>query len=60
MAKKSGDVLFTIMTYGALSLLGSMFWEALGVKWPDRTTPASRPTGPGQESTPPGSSSQGG
>lgn len=33
---RKGDVPFFILKYGALSLLGSLFWELTGLKWPDK------------------------
>ncbi len=46
---RKGDVLFFALKYGALSLLGSMTWEALGAKWPERQKSGTPPN----TSTPP-------
>ncbi len=43
---KKGDVLFMLLKYSALSLLGSMFWEATGFKWPDKSTPSQPKSNP--------------
>jgi hypothetical protein len=34
---RKGDVPFLLLKYGALSLLGSLFWELTGLKWPDKS-----------------------
>lgn len=36
MSKKSGDFLFVLLRFGAISVLGNMTWELLGLKWPDK------------------------
>ena len=46
MSKKSGDFLFVLLRFGAISVLGNMTWELLGLKWPDKKPSANTVTPP--------------
>ena len=45
MSKKSGGLVFSLLQFGALSILGNMTWEVLGLKWPDKK-PSANPSNP--------------